>query len=48
MEECYFATYSSIGVFHVFQIVEMVPNRAKNLIWLEVTNFLWMLHEKYG
>ena len=23
-----------MGVFHVFKIVEMVPNRAKHLIWL--------------
>ena len=37
MEECYFYSllkvtlqHSSMGVFHVFEIVQMVPNRGKH------------------
>ena len=25
-----------LGVFHVFKIVQMVPNRAKGLVWVTV------------
>ena len=26
--------HSSMGAFHVFKIVKMVPNRAKHLVWI--------------
>ena len=30
--------HSSMGFFHVFKIVQMVPNRAKRLLWLIFRN----------
>ena len=34
MEECYFHQHSSVAVFHIFKIVQMVSNRVKRLIKL--------------
>ena len=36
----------SMGVFHVFQITQMVPNRAKNHIYISMTKFYFSYFSK--
>ena len=36
----------SMGVFHVFQITQMVPNRAKNHMYISMTKFCFSYFSK--
>ena len=36
--------HSSMGVFHVYKIVQMVPNHAKHLIWNRYSYWVTQIH----